>query len=84
MRCQKHRNNVADADCPICLKEERDLLRTELSTHMQEGGVKMKCGHPVQCAYAQAEIDGGNGCAMCDLEAELDEAEEIVRRLEHE
>jgi len=84
MRCQKHKNNVADADCPICLKEERDRLQTELGMHKQEGGIRMKCGHPIQCAYAQAEIDGGNGCVMCDQQAKIEELEKIIRRLKDE
>jgi len=41
----------------------------------------MKCGHPIQCAYAAAEIDGGNGCSMCDLEKERDELQEKINEL---
>lgn len=32
MRCQKHKNNVADADCPICLKKELEDLKDEVRT----------------------------------------------------
>jgi len=59
-----------------------DKLQTVLDRHTKyEGGVTMKCGHPIQCAYAAAEIDGGNGCSMCDLEKERDELQEKINEL---
>lgn len=38
-----------------------------LARHEQQGGITMKCGHPVQCAYP----DEGGGCVMCDDRKEI-------------
>lgn len=46
----------------------------QLQRHEQQGGITMKCGHPVQCAYP----DDGGGCSMCDLTKKVAELEETV------
>lgn len=49
---------------------------TQLARHEVEGGIRMKCGHPVQCAYPEKDV--GTGCSMCDL---VDQVVELSRQL---
>lgn len=49
----------------------------QLARHDQQGGITMKCGHPVQCAYPDGD-DGRPGCSMCDLVKKVAELEETV------
>lgn len=50
-----------------------EKLQVELDKHKQIGGIAMKCGHPIQCAYSESYIDGGNKCSICVLEAKLEQ-----------
>ncbi len=43
-----------------------------LARHEQQGGITMKCGHPVQCAYLRGDLGLQSGCRMCDLQKEVD------------
>lgn len=53
----------------ISLQTQKKALQIHLDLHTKvEGGISMDCGHPVQCAYAAAKVDGGPVCcSMCDL-----------------
>lgn len=61
-------NGVDVLEIAIAVKQ----LQAELDEHKQQGGISMKCGHPVQCLYSQCKLDGGPKCSMCELQAELE------------
>lgn len=71
----KHRNK----DGKWCLWEDVEKLQAENARHNQQGGILMKCGHPVQCAYSQAKIDGGPKCSMCNLQAENERLKKALK-----
>ena len=42
-----------------------------------EGGISASCGHPIQCLYAAAKIDGGPVCcSMCDQNRRIEKLNE--------
>lgn len=55
------------------LVDQIQKLCEKLNAHTKvQGGVCSDCGHPVQCLYACARVDGGPvRCSMCDMKEEI-------------
>jgi len=81
LTCSKnicHATKGMAMSCIAGIVSKLESLQEELDKHTKyEGGVSMDCGHPVQCAYACAKVDGGPvRCFVCDLETERDKYKE--------
>lgn len=75
-QCQENGHHSAEKTLEI------DRLKEELHRHAGvEGGVSAECGHPVQCLYAAAEVDGGPvACSMCDQEKKIKKLRTLYRK----
>jgi len=63
--------------------DEITQLKDRLHQHEGfEGGITAKCGHPVQCQYAAAQVDGGPVCCFaCDDAKKIKRLEEKIHEL---
>jgi len=65
------------AGCAKCKEQyENEVNRLKERLHQHEGvegGISAKCGHPIQCLYAAAKVDGGPVCCfVCDMKKKID------------
>jgi hypothetical protein len=63
--------------------KEIEQLKKRLHLHEgYEGGISAACGHPIQCQYAAAKVDGGPvGCIMCDALRKIKKRDKEIERL---